>query len=207
MMYDSGKYSDCEEIYHGDCECYLHDCISRSFVVYDVFHNNNLRIKVCNTYLRLLIQEEQYKRTGYRLPHVEVIRGIINNYIPIRSYRSHQRKSNIKEIYISSTVCNRPYISTDISLLDAISCVIESHDNRSRWNKPHDDLIYSIIHELNKICEYYLKYAKYKSDHTQVKSIMKKLSLRNKHYFTKEELETKYNDLFIKFINLKSNSL
>jgi hypothetical protein len=117
-----------EYIYHGECHHIFtddirgNDCIKRYFTVYDYLKNKELIIAVCNEALRLEVREFNLNRDWYYNSYLRISEKIISEYIPIKDIRN--KNLNIFNPSFSIKVCNRPFLTTDVYLFDAIESII-----------------------------------------------------------------------------------
>ena len=178
-------------IYHGECHCLVGNgnveddrCLKRFFTVNHLF-DYKPKVAVCSSYLRLLIHNETYsqKHDWYNSIPTNII-GII---LLEASYKIEHREKLITDsdfykrglyrqtrfigdIYMGYSLCERPHITTHISMIDAIRILVDM-----RYIGQDNDFYTKFIYELNRYLRDIEGYKKYKANALKVKSLLYKI--------------------------------
>lgn len=175
---------------HTEC-CCLHgrgvmskDCYKRWFNVYNFNTDSYEYIGFCNEYLRLKIQRESIENNNdWQLTYLQVIRKELSNYIPLTigfNYYSLEQKNDIYNQYLLFEVCERPHISYEISVKDAILHYLDNKRN------------YQLQYKLEEVITDYLlnkiQYKKYITKYKDCIRLARKISKGYEH--EKEQILT-----------------
>jgi len=183
-----------------ECCCLWGDCRKRHLIINDVFNNQEVKIIVCNEFLRLKIHEINYRNNResdymkYRW-HAESVfaeifcdiiptkyksgvinlQGNVDNYADLtwRSRRNRKfSESNLKEQNtISYDFCERPHIKGILSVYDGLK-ILREHS----WGVLNYSLLKDSVFEyLENLFYFLLKKTSKKKYHNESKYLLSKL--------------------------------
>jgi hypothetical protein len=193
-----------KKIAHNHCGCVFSTgiederCLKRYYILNDYENGQQIKLSICNEYLRLKIAEERNKRKDLYLHNNvdlnEILISIFSEYVNVYEYsiwHLNKRNGNINTINIATTLCQSPKIITHINLLDAIEIV-------RLGNYIDDSLKHSIAREVKYFTDTYIR------SKVSVNKYQKVSELINKIYkcWDRSKREIYMNELFITIFEL-----
>lgn len=194
-----------KKIVHNSCGCIFsngiedENCLKRYYLLNDYQNGEQIKLYICNEYLRLLYAKEKskYKDTRYYMqPQIEdVLFPVFEQYINIYDYKHFQfgRKKSLNDIGIRVQLCQQPKLYTYIPLLEAIEII--------RLNNYIFTEFKNIV--LEHIKDYINYYVKSKLSRNQYEKIITLSNAITKEWDSNKR-EVKINELFINILELKT---
>jgi hypothetical protein len=165
------------KITHNKCGCIESSgvkdpkCLKRRYVVEDIKRGKSIDIFICNEYLRLMLQQDKhYSWFAKKYAVHDVLKEIFKEYVHVEDFWIQRlgvsNKNDIANQYITYTLCDRPYIYSTISFLDAVEACCQ--------NKYYGRLTYMVV---DKFEDYINKneYKKYKSKYAEAGRLVRKI--------------------------------
>lgn len=193
-----------KKIIHTECGClnandvFDENCRKRYLLIKDVYKGEYFYLGICNQYIGLLLQEKKiemgYANFHQSYEYANIIENILNEYIEDITphyYRTNGNQNDIANRYLRFTVCDRPWISTSINVIDAIGLVTKKRNyiiEEKLWNDIENYLTSSHI------------YNKYKTKYRDCFKLIRKI----KHTYGSEK-EVIINELFLKIYEMNIN--
>lgn len=202
-----------QTIYYGDCHCYhcsdikSSSCLKRFYTCIDK-QFNTIRIAVCNSYIRIKIHNKIndegriYSSRYYDDTINDIVRevtGLKIGYLRDDRGGSH----NILDRTLRISVCNKPYISASISIVEAIKTISEI----DFWH-PNVSVIHcEIIHNLRGYAEVIKRYIKHKKNYNTIQSLLNKLEGRYTGDYNSPMLSVLMGEFLQAIINQKTKQI
>lgn len=183
-----------EIVYYPECECLHTDsvesdyCLKRFILVDDYYAKKQYYIAICNTWLRLKLNQERINNGQIKYPyyknHVEyldIIKEVISfmtNYKEFNRYYFNPYwgvKNTLFQDIVNIPVCEKPNINTSMKLIDALYLLYQDDLPASLRLKLSNTCANTINYNIDRI----LKYAKYKK-HWDMADILKKGKITGK---------------------------
>ena len=181
--------NECHHLYCCDIE--ERDCLKRYYTVYDYRIKKEVRLAVCNEYLRLQIYKEKEKEGYYsdRNSYNQIITKIVNDYIPKASIgNNYFSKSIITDV--NFLICERPWVYQSMDIKKATMLLMERYDE---WTVFHEKFFEQYKYTLREYCNYMLRYKKYIKEHLVCKKIINRLKHSHDLYYNQDEILELFN--------------
>lgn len=194
-----------KKIVHNSCGCIFsngikdENCLKRYYLLNDYQNGEQIKLYICNEYLRLLYAKEKSKYKdlrSYMQPQIEdVLFPIFEQYINIYDYKHFQfgRKKLLNDIGIRVQLCQQPKLYTYIPLLEAIEII--------RLNNYIFTEFKNIV--LEHIKDFINYYVRSKLSRNQYEKIITLSNAITKEWDSNKR-EIKINELFITILELKT---
>lgn len=194
-----------KKIVHNHCGCIFsngiedENCLKRYYLLNDYQNGKQIKLYICNEYLRLLYVKERrkYKDTfSYMQPQIEdILFPIFEQYINIYNYKYFKfgREKSLNDIGIRVQLCQQPKLYTFIPLIEAIEIIRLN-------NYIFEDFKYIVLEHIKDYINFSVKsklsQKQYEKIITLSNAITKQWDLNKR--------EIKINELFINILDLKT---
>jgi hypothetical protein len=192
-----------KEITHNKCGCVFSNgigdvnCLKRYYVINDYKNGEQIKLSICNEYLRLKVAEYKHRTDTHRLGNLDIDRillPIFNEYIELYNtdYWGISKGNNLSDKNVIIHLCESPKIITYINIIDAIDII--------RLNR---SFAYNIRKSTLKVIRDYVNYnIKSKASKSRYDSIIALIKRIDKTW-NEQERELMINELFIIILQIE----